>query len=183
MCCQKTSGASFQATGKRVFDALCGCVATLRTWGIRHRHPRHLLHRGRPVRLLQAAACDPEAGAADADRHHARPLGVRHAVPGDILGWHHRTQLDPARGLHPWQAWDNAVAAGASGGGCDPVQAGILSSSPLAPRENLSSLFALFTVRRSFEAWLCRRKSGWGCVRGSSLGVSVRPSPGSRFPL
>ncbi len=97
--------------------------------GVRHRHPRHLLHRRRAVRFVQAAACDPDAGAADADRHHARPLDVRRAVYGDVhdrfhrARGHHRAQLDPACGLHPGQARDDAVAAGASGGGCDPVQA------------------------------------------------------------
>ena len=72
-----------------------------------HSDPRHLLHRGRTVRLVQAAARHPDSGAADADRHHAGPLAVRRAVHGNLddrlhrAGGHHRAQFDPARGLHP----------------------------------------------------------------------------------
>ncbi len=66
------------------------------------------LHPGRgAVRQLQAAAGDPDADPADADRHRAGALAVRRAVHRHLddrlhrAGRDHRAQLDPAGGLHP----------------------------------------------------------------------------------
>ena len=71
------------------------------------RHSRHLRPGRRAVRQLQAAARDPDADSADADRHRARPLAVRRAVHRDLddrlhrARRHHRAQLDPAGRFHP----------------------------------------------------------------------------------
>jgi hypothetical protein len=60
-----------------------------------------------PSSVVQAAAGDPDAGAADLHRHPRRPLAVRRALLGDLddrlhrARRHHRAQLDPAGGLHP----------------------------------------------------------------------------------
>ncbi len=95
-----------------------------------YRHPRHLPAGRRPVRQLQAALADPGAGAAHADRHHARTLDVRGAVHGDVddrlhrARRHHRAQLDPAGRLHPGAASaGDTLARMPAGGGRGPFPA------------------------------------------------------------
>ena len=85
-------------------------------------HLRHVPRHGRRVRRgdagdlhagggavpqLQAAAGDPDADPADADRHRARTLAVRGAIHRHLddrlhrACRDHRAQLDPAGGLRP----------------------------------------------------------------------------------
>ncbi len=93
------------AVGRRVGDHLCHLPRHGRR--LHGRHPRHLHPGGGAVRQLQAAAGDPDADPADADRHRARPLAVRRAVHRHLddrlhrARRHHRAQLDPAGRLHP----------------------------------------------------------------------------------
>ena len=101
--------------------------------------PRHLPARGRPVRLLPPAARDPDARAADPDRHRARSLDAGRAVHRDLddrlhrACRHHRAQLDPARRLHPAPAPARAPACATRCSRRAP-SASSRSSSPPPPR-------------------------------------------------
>ena len=100
------------AVGRRVGDHLRHLPRHGRR--LRRGDPRHLHPGGGAVRQLQIAAGHPDPDAADADRHHDRPLAVRRAVHGDLddrlhrARRHHRAQLDPAGRLHP--PWRRARA-------------------------------------------------------------------------
>ncbi len=83
--------------------------------GVRGGALGHLRAGGGAVPLVHAAARHPDAGAADADRHHAGPLAVRRGVHGDLddrlhrARRHHRAQLHPARRFHPAAAGQRRI--------------------------------------------------------------------------
>ena len=93
------------AVGRRVGDHLCHVPRHGRR--VRRGDAGHLHAGRRAVPQLQAAAGDPDADPADADRHRARALAVRRAVHRHLddrlhrAGRDHRAQLDPAGGFHP----------------------------------------------------------------------------------
>ena len=87
---------------------------------LRRRDPRHLRAGRGAVPKLQAAAGDPDADPADADRNPDRPLAVGRAVHRDLddrlhrARRHHRAQFDPAGRFHPSQ---RRTGQGAARGG------------------------------------------------------------------
>ena len=99
--------ASDAAVGRRMGDHLCDLPRHGR--GLRRGDPRHLCAGRGPVPQLQAAAGDPDADPADADRDSDRPLAAGRALHRDLddrlhrARRHHRAQFDPAGRFHPAQ--------------------------------------------------------------------------------
>jgi multidrug efflux pump subunit AcrB len=84
---------------------------------VRHRARADLRARRRVVPVVQDPARDHGADSTDADRHPARARGQRGVLHGDVDDRHdrarrdHRTQLHPARRLHPTRRGPRAFVA------------------------------------------------------------------------